>query len=71
MDSYIQDFEKAYEVIREATGVEAKLFRFPGGSVNAYNKHVCKDIAEKMTEMGFIYYDWNAKMQSMTRIRSS
>ncbi len=63
VDSYIQDFEKAYEVIREATGVEAKLFRFPGGSVNAYNKHVCKDIAEKMTEMGFIYYDWNASLE--------
>lgn len=63
VDSYVQDFEKAYEVIKEATGVEAKFFRFPGGSVNAYNKHVCKDIAEKMTEMGFVYYDWNASLE--------
>ncbi len=63
VDSYVRDFEKAYEVIKETTGVEAKLFRFPGGSVNAYNKRVCKDIAEKMTEMGFIYYDWNASLE--------
>lgn len=63
VESYVQDFEKAYEVIKEAAGVEAKFFRFPGGSVNAYNKRVCKDIAEKMTEMGFIYYDWNASLE--------
>lgn len=67
VDSYVQDFEKAYEVIKEATGVEAKFFRFPGGSVNAYNKHVCKDIAAKMTEMGFIYYDWNASLEDAVK----
>ncbi len=49
VDSYVQDFEKAYQVIKETTGVEAKFFRFPGGSVNAYNKKVCKEIAAEMT----------------------
>ncbi len=63
VDSYVQDFEKAYQVIKETTGVEAKFFRFPGGSVNAYNKKVCKEIAEEMTARGFIYYDWNASLE--------
>lgn len=63
VDSYIQDFEKAYQIVKEVTGVEAKLFRFPGGSVNAYNKKVCKAIAEEMTKRGFIYYDWNASLE--------
>lgn len=67
VDSYVQDFEKAYQVIKETTGVEAKLFRFPGGSVNAYNKKVCKEIAAEMTARGFIYYDWNASMEDAVK----
>ena len=65
VDSYVQDFEKAYQVIKETTGVEAKFFRFPGGS--AYNKKVCKEIAEEMTARGFIYYDWNASMEDAVK----
>lgn len=62
-DSFIQDFEAARQTIYEVTGVEAKLFRFPGGSVNVYNAEVNEDIIEKMTELGYIYYDWNASLE--------
>lgn len=61
-ESFFEDFEKAYETIREVTGVEAKLFRFPGGSVNAYNKGVCQEIIEEMESRGFVYFDWNASL---------
>lgn len=63
VDSYLADFEEAYRAVKEVTGVEAKLFRFPGGSINSYNKGVYKDIIEAMTEKGFIYYDWNASLE--------
>lgn len=63
VDSYLEDFEKAYQAVYAATGVEAKLFRFPGGSVNAHNKGVYRDIIEAMAERGFIYYDWNASLE--------
>ncbi len=63
VDSYLEDFQKAYDAVYEVTGVEAKLFRFPGGSVNAYNKAVGTQIIEKMTEKGFIYFDWNASLE--------
>lgn len=66
-DSYLEDFEKAYQTVLEVTGVEAKLFRFPGGSVNAYNKNVRKEIVEEMTERGFIYYDWNASLEDAVK----
>lgn len=62
-DSYIADFEEAYRIVCETTGVEVKLFRFPGGSINAYNKKVYKEIIEKMEEKGFIYFDWNAGLE--------
>ena len=62
-DSYLADFEKAREAVKAATGVEAKLFRFPGGSINAHNKKVYQQIAREMTDRGYIYYDWNASLE--------
>lgn len=63
VDSYVADFEKAYQIVYEVTGVEVSLFRFPGGSINAYNKKVYQDIIEEMTDRGYIYYDWNASLE--------
>lgn len=63
VDSYLEDFRKAYDTVYEVTGVETKLFRFPGGSVNAFNKKVRDEIIEAMETEGFIYYDWNASLE--------
>lgn len=62
-EAYMEDFEKAYRIVYETTGVEVKLFRFPGGSQNDYNKKVYKEIIRRMTEEGFIYFDWNASLE--------
>lgn len=63
VESYLADFEKAYRAVYEATGVETRLFRFPGGSINAYNKGVYQEIIAAMTERGYIYFDWNASLE--------
>lgn len=62
-DSFLQDFDKAYQAVYEVTGVKAQLFRFPGGSINAYNKAVYRDIIREMTARGFVYFDWNASLE--------
>lgn len=67
VDSYLEDFQKAYDAVYEVTGVQAKLFRFPGGSVNAYNKTVGTEIINKMTENGYIYFDWNASLEDAVK----
>ena len=67
VDSYIEDFEKAYDTVYEVTGVKAQFFRFPGGSINNFNKTVYKDIIAEMEKRGFIYYDWNASLEDATR----
>ena len=67
VDSYLQDFEAAYEAVKEVTGVEAWLFRFPGGSINAYNRSVNRQIAEEMEKRGFVYYDWNAGLEDAVK----
>lgn len=67
VDSYLEDFEKAKQVVYEVTGVEAKLFRFPGGSINSYNKAVYEDIIVEMTNKGYMYFDWNASFEDAVR----
>ncbi|MCM1569257.1 MAG: N-acetylmuramoyl-L-alanine amidase [Roseburia sp.] len=65
--SYVEDFNRAKEVVYEVTGVEAKLFRFPGGSINSYNKNTYEEIIQTMTELGYIYFDWNASLEDATK----
>lgn len=63
VDAYLEDFQKAYDIILETTGVEVQLFRFPGGSINNHNKDVYEEIIARMTENGYIYFDWNASLE--------
>ncbi|MGN0596031.1 MAG: polysaccharide deacetylase family protein [Ruminiclostridium sp.] len=59
VEAYLDDFQTAYDLIYDATGVKCDLFRFPGGSINDYNTATCDAIIEEMTRRGFIYFDWN------------
>ena len=67
VDSYLADFEAAYQAVLEATGVEVQFFRFPGGSINAYNKDVYEEIIKEMTDRGFVYFDWNGSLDDATK----
>lgn len=67
VDSYVADFEKARQTVYEVTGVETNLFRFPGGSVNAYNQKTGGAIIHEMTDRGYIYYDWNASLEDAVK----
>ena len=60
VENYLDDFNKISEYIFEATGVKSNIFRFPGGSVNSYNKGTYKEIISEMSRRGYVYYDWNA-----------
>ena len=42
-----------------AVGAAPQVFRFPGGSVNAYNGATYRDIISEMVRRGFVYFDWN------------
>ncbi|MDE7016351.1 MAG: N-acetylmuramoyl-L-alanine amidase, partial [Lachnospiraceae bacterium] len=65
-ESFMQDLEAAHQIIYEVTGVDTKLVRFPGGSVNAYNEKVSEEIAEELTKQGYTYFDWNASLGDAT-----
>ena len=62
LDNYISDFNQMNEIIHEQTGTYSKIFRFPGGSSNTisrFNRGIVTEIANKMTELGYFYFDWN------------
>ena len=56
---FLEEFNKLYEWIYEVTGVHPSVFRFPGGSINGYNRGVYQEVIAEMTRRGFVYYDWN------------
>lgn len=67
VEAYLEDFAKEYYLIQDATGVTPQIFRFPGGSVNAYNGHIYQEIISEMTRRGFVYFDWNRQTGDAVR----
>jgi len=59
VEAFLDDFNQAFNLIYEQTGYKPYLYRFPGGSINDYNRNVRTDIIAEMTRRGFIYFDWN------------
>ena len=55
-----------YNSIYEATGVKPQIMRFPGGSINNYNRLVYPQIIAEVTRRGFVYYDWNVSGEDAT-----
>lgn len=63
VESYLNDFSAAYEIIYQATGEYPTLFRFPGGSINSYNRETHAEIIQEMERRGFVYFDWNVSAE--------
>lgn len=63
VDSYLADIQQISDIVYNATGVRSNIMRFPGGSSNKVSKEYCEgimsELAVKMPEMGYSYYDWN------------
>lgn len=59
VEAFLDDFNDAWNMIYEATGIRTELFRFPGGSKNDFNADTRDAIIEEMTRRGFRFFDWN------------
>lgn len=63
VNNYMTDFNKMHDLIYKETGVDTKIFRFPGGTNNtvsrSYSRGIMTTLASKMTNEGYIYFDWN------------
>lgn len=63
VNSYIEDFQAGYDRIYAITGERPTIFRFPGGSINGYNKNIYPALTEEMKARGYVYFDWNVCAQ--------
>ncbi|MBR2409841.1 MAG: polysaccharide deacetylase family protein [Lachnospiraceae bacterium] len=71
-EAYFADLNAILDLIYENTGVRTTMIRFPGGSSNKVSM-ICPGImtriTEKVTNMGFQYYDWNVSAEdSVTKV---
>lgn len=74
VDAYFDDLNKLSDKIKEATGVESKIVRFPGGSSNTvsyFNKGIMSTLTKKLIEDGYHYFDWNVDARDAWDARSS
>lgn len=61
-EAYFEDLNKIQAIVKEQTGFETTLMRFPGGSSNTvsdFNPGIMTSLSQAVTDMGFQYFDWN------------
>lgn len=61
-EAFFADLKGMQNVIRQATGEETWLMRFPGGSSNLVsrkNKGIMTRLTRIVQDAGFVYFDWN------------
>lgn len=58
-EAFTEDLEKLRSYLYDVTGVESKLYRFPGGSSNTVSSVDMSVLAEVLEEQGITYFDWN------------
>ena len=66
------DVKSLSDHIKDLTGVETKILRFPGGSNNRVShRYGGSDIMTKIIptveEAGYVYYDWNVDSQDAAK----
>ena len=72
VNSFMSDVESLSNHIKNLTGIETKVLRFPGGSNNTVShRYGGKDIMDKIipavTQAGYVYYDWNVDSQDASK----
>lgn len=62
-ETFFADIQAMNDIIAVQTGSPTRLLRFPGGSSNTiskqYNQGIMSRLAKSVTDMGYVYFDWN------------
>ena len=63
VNNYFNDLEKVRNRVKNITGYDSKIIRFPGGSSNtisrSYQYGIMSQLTNMVIEKGYRYYDWN------------
>lgn len=72
-EAYFNDLEKVQKIIKEQTGEESRLVRFPGGSSNTvsrFNKGIMTRLSKELERRGYKYFDWNVSSSNTVKSNS-
>ncbi len=67
VDLFLDDFKKINDLIYETTGVRPNILRFPGGTVNVYNRRIFRELSAEMLRRGYTFYDWDVSAADATK----
>ena len=59
LNAFKKDVYAIRDIVKKYTGVDSKIYRFPGGSSNKVSKTNMYKIIKWLKSAGFEYYDWN------------
>lgn len=72
-DAYFNDLFKISNKVKDLTGHESKIIRFPGGGSNMisrdFNKGIMTRLSKEVGKRGYRYYDWNVDSMD-TQVRN-
>ena len=75
VDNYFNDLNRVSNRVKNITGFESKIIRFPGGSSNTVSRNYKIGIMSELTSMvldkGYRYFDWNVDAMDASSARSS
>lgn len=73
-EAYFNDLYKMRDIIKQHTGKETTLLRFPGGSSNTtsrFNPGIMTRLAQLVQEAGLQYFDWHISSQDAGGAKTS
>lgn len=62
VDDFFLEVEKLQEEVKEITGKQVNIIRFPGGSSNTISRFspgIMQTLTKEVVKRGYRYYDWN------------
>ena len=65
VDNFMADLARVQERVKNVTGQETQLMRFPGGSSNTVSRrydgrsHIMSQLVGEVERRGYVYFDWN------------
>ena len=72
---YLSDFNAMHDIIKQQTGIDTKIFRFPGGTNNtvsrSYATGIMTTLNKTMADKGYLNFDWNVDCRDTEGLNSS
>jgi len=69
VEDFDKDFTKLRDLLYDTTGLEPKIYRFPGGSGNKVSKRGMSEFIRYLNNKNIVYYDWNVLNGDATNIK--